>query len=374
MMMADMGAEVIKIEDVDRPDGMRFYPPMVGGVAAGYLATNRGKRSLCLRLGSEEGRRTLLRLAQNADILVEGFRPGVLARLGLGYDAVSAVNPRLIVVSVTGYGQDGPYADRAGHDLNYLGHAGLLDTMGTAASGPISPGVQIADVAGGAYMSVIAALAALQSRNQTGKGQHVDVAMTDGVLPLLTLQLAHHATMDPPPTRGRHLLSGGVACYGIYACADGHHVVLAALEPKFWKRFCDLIDKPEWIARHLATGAENDRLAEDLRTFFLSRDRQYWIDLAADHDVCLTPLRTLDELEGDPHLAARGRIQRHRYGDGAVLMPGVPLAFGGTPVSSSQDPAPELGRDSVRILTEAGFSEEEIQTLIREGHVRAHRI
>ncbi|MDJ0839881.1 MAG: CaiB/BaiF CoA-transferase family protein [Acidobacteriota bacterium] len=367
MMLADMGAEVIKIEDNNKPDYMRHYPPYLGKTAAGYLAVNRGKRSLALEIDSPEGLAVIKRMVKEADIFVEGFRPGVLKRFGLDYESLAEVNPRLIYVSITGYGQDGPYERKAGHDLNYVGYSGVMDTMGNKTSGPLAPGVQMADVAGGAYMAVIGALAALQARQTTGKGQWVDVAMLDGVLPLATLQLAHYSAMPRPPQRGEFLLSGGTACYGIYACACGGHVALGALEPKFWQAFCHLADQPNWVKRHLCRGKENDRLEADLKALFLTRTRDEWIDLAGDADACLTPLRTLTELADDPQLKHRQMIQTITTPDGHMTLAGAPIKFSETPCEIDEQPAPELGRDSVEVLAECGFTKEEIEALYRKG-------
>lgn len=370
MILADMGADVIKIEDVSKPDYMRHYPPYVGDQAAGYLATNRGKRALALKLGDPDGVALLKRLAQKADVLVEGFRPGVMKSLGLGYQDLKAVNPKLIYVSVTGYGQDGPYVKRAGHDLNYIGYAGILDTSGKAGEGPTPPGVQLADVAGGAYMSVIGILAALQARTRTDEGQFVDVAMLDGVMPLASLQLAHQGSMPQPPARGEGLLSGGVACYGVYETADGKHMALGALEPKFWQAFCALVEKPDWVQRHLQQGDANTAMTKDLKALFKSKTRDEWVALVGESDTCLSPVLGLDELDADPQIKHRGLMRDVETPNGNLRIPGAPIKFSGTPNGEGRAVAPAHGQDTRAVLSQFQLSDAEIQELADRGLIR----
>ncbi len=363
MLLAEMGAEVIKIESPKRPDHIRHYPPFIDGRSAGYLAVNRAKKSLALDLQTTEGKTVFFDLVKTADMVVEGFRPGVLEGAGLGYEQAKTVNPRIIYVSITGYGQDGPYAREAGHDLNYIGYAGILGATGTADSGPVPPAPQLADVAGGGYMSVIGALSALWARDRTGKGQHVDVSMLDGVLPLLTLQLAHHGAMDEPPEPGRLLLSGGAACYGTYRCADGRYVALGALESKFWHGFCEMADHPEWIPRQFDLGPKKETLAREMADLFETRPRDEWVAMGKQRDICLTPVLAMDELEKDPQLKARRMIHRDENG----IRVGVPLKFSVTPTTSGSAPAPELGEHGKLLLRELGYDEARITALVIKG-------
>jgi len=351
MMLADMSADVIKIEDPDRPDPMRGYPPFVDGQSAGYLAVNRNKRSLALNLNSERGQGIFWDLVKRSDVVLEGFRPGVLDEAGLGYEAARKVNPRIVYVSLTGYGQTGPYARAAGHDLNYVGYTGLLGAMAGEAA-PVPPPAQVADTAGGAYLAVTACLAALWSRERTGAGQRVDVAMLDGALPLMTLQLAHHWAA---PSAGPLMLSGGVACYGIYRCKDGRCVALGALEPKFWKAFCEMAERPDWVSRQFDQGERRDALVADMNALFAAKTRAAWLALAKGKDVCLTPVLSLDEVASDPHLKARGMIQEV---DG-VRTVGPPLKFSGHADRGAARSAPPLGADTAAILRELGFDADE---------------
>ena len=243
MMMADMGAEVIKIEDPKNPDYVRNFPPYLNGESAMYLSFNRSKRSLALDFSSEEGKTIFMELVKTADLVIEQFRPKFLDKFGIGYEAAKKVNPKIIYVSITGYGQTGTYANLAGHDLNYTAIAGVLGVTGSSPTeAPINAGVQMADIAGGSYMCIIASLSALYARNQTGIGQQVDVSMTDCVMPLLSAVYPLQQTGE----RGTFPLSGGLPNYGIYKTADKKFIALGTLEPKFWAKFCNLVEKPEW--------------------------------------------------------------------------------------------------------------------------------
>ncbi len=363
MLMGDMGADVIKIESPKRPDYIRNYPPFIHGRSAGYLAVNRAKKSLALDLQTPEGKAVFFDLVKTADLVVEGFRPGVLARAGLDYEQAKTVNPRIIYVSITGYGQNGPYAREAGHDLNYIGYAGILGATGKADSGPVPPAPQLADVAGGGYMSVIGALSALWARERNGKGQLVDVSMLDGVLPLLTLQLAHQGALDEPPQRGRLLLSGGTACYQTYCCADGRYVALGALESKFWHGFCEMAGHPEWIPRQFDLGQKKETLAREIADLFTTKTRDEWVVMGKERDICLTPVLALDELENDPQLKARRMIFRDKNG----IHLGTPLKFSATPTTSGSAPAPELGEHGRVLLEELGYDETKIEALVTKG-------
>ena len=351
MLMADMGADVIKIEDPNAPDYVRTFPPYVNGESANYMAYNRSKRSVLLDYQSPDGRDQFLNLVKTADVVVEQFRPGHLDRLGIGYAAARAVNPRIIYVSVTGYGQTGPYAHLAGHDLNYIALAGVLDLTGDGTNGPTVPGVQLADIAGGSYMSVVATLAALYARERTGEGQHVDVSMTDAVMPLLSVAYAGYAGTGTVPERGTLPLSGGLPNYGIYRCNDEKYVALGMLEPKFWQKFCTLTGKPDWTGFLLPQSpAQLTDFKAQIQAVFEQRSRDEWTRFGLEHDILITPVNKLDDLETDPHLLARQMIltQEHPVA-GPFLSIGVPLKFSATPAHPAW-PAPGLGDDTDDVL------------------------
>ena len=366
MMMAEMGADVIKVEDMISPDSMRSYPPFLGETSAGYLAVNRSKRSLAIKFNEERGQEIFFRLVKTADIVIEQFRPGVLEHIGLGYQEAIKTNPRIIYISLTGYGQNGPYAKKAGHDVNYMGYAGMIASNASEKGGAVLPGAQIADVAGGAYMAIIAALSALWARETTGVGQKVDVSMLDALLPMLSLQMAQYwaTSLYLPPWQMP--LSGGLAIYGIYKCKDGKYVSLGALEPKFWKKFCQIVDKPGWEDRYYAHGEANEKLKIEMTRMFKSRTRDEWIDLVGVADICLSPVLDIPEMEDDPHIRARQMIVEHEHPQfGAIKGIGLPLKFSHTH-SLPPRPAPALGEHTLQLLEELGFTEKDVADMRRK--------
>ena len=350
MLMADMGADVIKIENPESPDYVRAFPPYLNGESANYLSFNRSKRSLALNYNKPEGRETFLKLVEKADVVVEQFRPGFLDKMGMGYEAAKAINPQIIYVSITGYGQTGPYAHLAGHDLNYTAYAGVLGITGNADDAPIVPGVQLADIAGGSYMSVIGTLAALQARTRTGQGQHVDVSMTDAVMPLLSAVYALHAG-GQVVARGSAPLSGGLANYGVYQCSDQKYVALGTLEPKFWGRFCTLVQQPDWLGFILPKNAtELADFKNKIGQLFKTQPQQYWIELGLGQDLLISPVYNLADLENDPHLQARQMIVTQQHPRAGVFKTiGIPIKFSETPAQPAW-PAPIMGEDSADIL------------------------
>ena len=351
MLMADMGAEVIKIEDPNAPDYVRNFPPYQNGESLNYLSLNRSKRSVLLDYRTDEGRATFFELINTADVVMEQFRPGYLANLGLGYEAARAHNPRIIYVSVTGYGQTGPYAHLAGHDINYVGLSGVLGMTGNADGPPVQSGVQLADIAGGSYMAVIGTLAALLARQQQGVGQHVDVSMTDGSMPLLQSVFAMHVGQMAGAVRGVAPLSGGLPNYGVYPCQDGRYVALGTLEPKFWAKFCRLVEKPDWIGFMAPQSpAQLSEHKRQITSLFVTRPQADWVAFGTEHDLLITPILDLADLEHDPHLMARQMILTETHpvaGDYQTI--GVPIKFSATPARPGW-PAPTLGEDTEAVL------------------------
>ena len=285
--LSDHGAEVIKIEQPGEGDYARSMNPLV------FARSNAGKKSVVLDLKQEADRRALLKLAGQADILIEGFRPGVMARFGLAYADVAAMNEGLIYVSLSGYGQSGPYAGLAGHDVNYIALGGLLNL-----NLPVIPGVLIADLVGGAMQSIIGILMALQERSRTGQGRHVDVSMLAGVQSLLTIPLAAFAETGCDPVAGGETLSGRYACYNIYECRDRTWVAVGALEPKFWAVLCGRLGCEELIALQFDDERQADVKAR-LREVFQTRDAETWFTLLRDSDCCVTPVRKISAVEAD---------------------------------------------------------------------------
>jgi alpha-methylacyl-CoA racemase len=365
--LAELGADVIKIEEPGSGDGARAMLPHVNGVGLGFLATNRGKRSVVLNLKQDAGREALLRLVDSADILLEGFRPGTLARLGLGYETLQARNPRLIICALTGYGQNGPYVHRAGHDLNYLGYAGVLSHMARPGAGPHVPGTQFADVAGGALMAVIGMLAALVARATSGRGQVVDVAMLDGSMALAPLLLASITSSIAEVAPGGELLTGALPGYNVYETSDGRYVTLAALEPKFWAEFLQRVGRPDLIPRHYpGDDADGQAAIAELAALFRTRTRAEWLALLAEEDACLGPVNTIAEALADPQVQARSILVEQA--EDAPLLRSIPLLSDAPPRLLT--PAPRLGEHTATLLAEVGYSADEIAALAASGAVQ----
>ena len=369
MMMADMGAAVIKIERPESPDYIRYFPPSFGNDSAYYLSLNRSKKSLAVDYKTDEGMAIILKLVATVDVLIEQFRPGVMELLGLGYEQLKAINPKLVYVSITGYGQTGPYAQKAGHDLNYIGYSGLLAVIGQKGGKPTIPGGQVADVAAGSYMALNGCLAALYAAEKTSKGQHVDVAMMDCVMPIASLPIGQYFATGESVVRGDIYLSGKLANYNVYECADGKHMALGALEPKFWELFCDIVNQPEWKPKTLAQGEELEQLKMEVTALFKSKPQAEWIALGKEYDCCLSPILEIHELENDPQIAHRQMLVKVETEDGAGLNTvGIPIKFSGTPAALS-NPAPALGKDNKTILEGLGYDASQIDELKAKGIV-----
>lgn len=367
LLLADMGADVIKIEDPQGGDYIRWIPPYIEGRGSQFMALNRNKKSCKLNLKRPRGVELFLKLVETADIVIESFRPGVLDRLGAGYEAARARNPRIIYCAITGYGQNGPYRDRAGHDLNYIGYAGVLGLTGDPDRPPVIPGVQVGDI-GAALMGAVGILAAMAAREKTGRGQFVDAAMMDAAISMLPLVAAMVAGGEPAPSRGRSMLNGGQPVYGVYETQDAKFVTLGAIEPKFWKKFCALVQRPDLEVLHFDTGKGGDRLRAELTAMFKTRTRAQWMDLLEEQDVCVGPVLDLDEAMKDPHALARGMIVDVDTRSGKVPQTGAPVKFSDTP-ASFRLPPPEFGEHTAEVLALAGVDAAELEQLQEQGVV-----
>lgn len=369
LLLADLGADVLKVEEPGKGDYLRWMPPYAAtGEGAMHLALNRGKRSLTLNLKMSQGRDVLRRLVRDADVLIESFRPGVMARLGVGWEVLSADNERLIYAAISGYGADGPYASRAGHDINYLGYAGALSFSGHPETGPWQPGLQIGDLGGGGLMAAVAVLTALHVRERTGTGQFCDVSMTDGVLSWLTLTAGAFAATGVPPRAGRETLNGGLACYGVYRCADGRHLTVGALEPQFFAALCGALGLDELVPWHLDP-ARQAELRARLEEVFATRPRDEWLDVLVPADCCVGPVNDLAEAYADPQVRARGMVAEQPLADGTPFAQlGVVPRLAGTPGRVGAVASP-LGADTDDVLAAAGFDAAEVAALRAAGAV-----
>src|SRR5262245_60304015 len=286
MILSDLGADVVKVEDPRLGDYMRAIPPATGGVGGRFRVVNRDKRSLALDLKRPEARAAFLRMVERADIVVESFRPGVMDKLGVGWNDLQARNPRVILCSISGYGQDGPYRDRAGHDLNYIALAGVLAMTGERGAAPTMPGVQIADLVGGGLWGATGVLAALLERDASGLGRHLDISMTEGSLALLIAELANLDSGGAAPTRGEATLNGGLACYGVYTAGDGKPLSVAPLEPKFWVAFNAAIGRRCDIAELIGGPEVQERVRAEVQALLAQKTRAEWVEiLTAAGDV-----------------------------------------------------------------------------------------
>jgi crotonobetainyl-CoA:carnitine CoA-transferase CaiB-like acyl-CoA transferase len=357
MVLADMGADVVKLEDPKLGDYLRSFPPGKGGMSGRFLAINRGKRSVTLDLKAAPAREAFLKMVEKADVVVESFRPGVMDKLGLGYAELAARNRRIVMCSISGYGGTGPYVERAGHDLNYIALSGVLAMTGPAGGAPQMPGVQIADLAGGALWGATAILGALVGRDRTGKGAHLDISMTEGALALLAAELGN-LDCGARPTRGTETLNGGLACYGVYKAADDRYLAVGALEPKFWIALNQAIGRPPNVAELVGDQA---KIRGELAAIFATKTAHEWMELLSKSDCCVEIAAELDELPQHPLHAARGVFFEIDGGEGVgkVMQVRTPV---GTPANPSAPP--RLGEHSRAVLGEYGFSDDEIAGIV----------
>jgi crotonobetainyl-CoA:carnitine CoA-transferase CaiB-like acyl-CoA transferase len=373
LLLADFGADVLKVEDTGLGDYIRWATPYYEGVedsakSALFLALNRGKRSLRLNLKSAGGREVLLRAVRESDVVLESFRPGVLDRLGVGYEAMREVNPAIVYCAITGYGQDGPNRDRSGHDMNYLGLVGLLGLTGDAGGPPVQAAGQIADLGGGALMAAFGILAALRERDRSGEGQLVDVSMADGALAWLALVAARGLAEDVAPRRGELELAGALVCYRPYECADGW-VTLAALEPKFWQAWCRGVGREDLIEQQFSRpGSDTHRAVEAI---FAARTREQWRGFASEHDCCLEPVLELDEALDSELVRARAMVVEldQPGAQRPVRLLGVPVKLSRTPGDPNRAPGPGLGEHTREVLAALGYDEQQVAALLESGAV-----
>ncbi len=372
LLLADLGAEVLKVEDTGMGDYIRWAPPYYGGEehqalgtrSALYLSLNRGKRSVRLDLKSEKGGEALLRLVESHDVVLDGFRPGVLDRLGVGYERMREANPGIVFCAITGYGQDGPYAQRAGHDMNYLGLVGLLGLTGARDGPPVQSGGQVADLGGGALMAAFGVLAALHERNRSGEGQLVDVSMADGALSWLAMVAGRYFCDDEVPRRGEQQLAGGLLCYLPYEVSDGW-VTCGALEPKFWAAFCNGVERPDLVEFQFEPPGSDawHQVAE----IFRSRSREEWKAFNDEYDCCIEPVLDLDQvLESDLVRAREMVVEVEQPGLGTIRQLGAPVKMSRTPADPTR-PAPAFGEHTEEVLREAGYGDEEIAAMLDSG-------
>lgn len=366
-LLGDLGAEVLKIEDPWQGDYMRWMEPHLPGTqeSALFFGLNRNKKSMKLNLKSSEGRELFFKLLKGYDVVLEGFRPGVMDSLGLGYEALKARNPRVILCSISGFGQDGPYRLRSGHDINYTAIAGSLSLGGSKNGPPLLPAVQVADLGGGALMAVSGLLSAYIARERTGQGEYIDVSMLDGVVSWMAMLYSQLAVADPTLVRGQGRLAGGDICYRIYETKDGRYMSLGALEPKFWREFCEVVGRPDLVRSQFSRDPEALAAVERI---FKEKSQSEWIALVQDHDFCCEPILEPAEAKEHPQVRQRGLFLTLSHAQaGKVEVVANPLKF--SEAGKSQDALPPLfGEHTEEVLKGIGYTDEAIVRL-REKNI-----
>ncbi len=356
LMLADFGADVIKIEDTTLGDYSRWNEPKVGEHSAMFLSLNRNKRSVSLDLKSEQNKEIFIELVKTADVLVESFRPGVMDRLGLGYEELKKHNPKLIYCAITSYGQNGPYRDIPGHDINFLSYSGLLDLQGEQNRKPVSSSVQIGDLGGGALMAVVGILVSIIEAKKSGKGQFIDVSMLDGAVSWMQTFLPAFLATNQVPKRGELVLNGGKACYEVYETKDHRYLSVGALEAKFWKNFCVVIGKEELISKLDAPDDLQNAVKEEVQTAISKRTLDEWMQLFDGIDACVAPVLTVEEMVKDPQIISRRMIEEVYHPNlGIIRQVANPIKLSRTKAKTVRQ-APGLGEHNEEILKEIGYT------------------
>ncbi|MFB5284152.1 CaiB/BaiF CoA transferase family protein [Peribacillus sp. Hz7] len=372
LIMADYGAEVIKIEEPGQGDYIRWRKPAIEEIGARHLTVNRNKKSIELNLKTEEGKEIFKKMAESADVILESFRPGVMDRLGIGYDEISKINEGIVYCSLTGYGQTGPYRRLPGHDINYIGYSGILGLIGEKDGKPVVPGVQIADLGGGALMALSGIMMALFHKEKTGKGQYVDVSMLDGAVTWLYAALSDYFASGSIPERGKTRLDGHFAFYNVYETKDQKYLSVGASEKKFWKEICELVGKPEWIELHEGPEDIQEQLKKDMSELFKQRNQQEWLDLLQTKDTCVGPVYNIDEIFSDSQIIERELFTEMNHPvAGMIKQIGFPIKFSHTP-GKIHSHAPILGEHTEEILSALNYSRANIDDFRSKGVIGTH--
>ncbi|WP_085426867.1 CaiB/BaiF CoA transferase family protein [Sporosarcina ureae] len=350
MLLADFGAEVIKVEEPNVGDYARAEYPKLGEDSALFHSLNRSKKSICLNLKAAEDQAKFLQLVKDSDVVIESFRPGVMKRLGLDYETLNEINPSLVYCAITGYGQEGPYAEMPGHDVNFLSYAGLLNMMGEQGGAPQIPATQIADIGGGAYPAAMGILLALFERQKTGKGQMVDISMMDGAISWMPTFFPNFLASRQESKRGELDLSGKLACYAVYETKDQKWLSVGALEPKFWREFCQVIGKEEFVPKVRDPIDVQTQMKKEIQEIMWQKTREEWMEIFEQISACVSPILSFGEVVENPHVKARGMIQEIEDPVlGVIQHIGTPIKLSRTP-GKIKGAAPSLGEHTEEVL------------------------
>ncbi len=368
LLLADLGAEVLKIEEPTLGDYGRTLGPKYKKEAVAFLLCNRNKKSMKLNLKTDKGKEIFKALVKEYDVVFEAFRPGVMDRLGLGYETLREINPRLIYAAGTGYGQNGPYEQKAGHDINYIGYGGILGVTGRHTGRPVVPGIPIADMAGGGVFPAFGVLAALLARDRTGKGQKVDVSMTDCMVAFSILPIANHISGKMNPGIRTLPVGGTAPCYAVYRTRDDKFVASGNIEDKFWTSFCKALGREDLMESQFATGEEGEKMRAELDEIFRTKTQQEWVDLMSGWDVCFGPVLDIDEMMEDEQLknARQMFFTMEHPVEGAVPQVGFPVKLSETP-GEALTPAPTFGQHTEEVLKNLSYTADQIKTFQSEG-------
>lgn len=362
-VLADYGADVVKVGAVPRAGGVQIVPPYYA------YSGNRGMQRALFDLKADAGREAFLALAKDADVVIESFRPGVVDRLGIGFEALRAVNPGIILCSTSGFGQDGPRSTWAGHDVNYLATSGFLDCTGRQADGrPALPGATVADIAAGGMQAAMSILAALLRRERTGEGEWLDVSIADGAFALMSLYVDEYLATGTEPGPGHYILTGRYACYDVYTCSDGKHLSVGAIEPQFWKNFCELVGLPQHAGSQLDDDAQ-DQVRADVAAVLATKSRDEWVALLGPADTCVAPVNTVAEAVADEQYTARGLVADAVSDTDGPFRQAAPVWAGTTPPDGAYRVRDGQLTDTTDLLVAAGLDPAAVQALVDEGAV-----
>lgn len=365
-ILGDMGADIIRIDQPGRGD---LIPQEVQTRDATASSMGRNARSIGLNLKDEKARDIFYTLIEKADIFQEGFRPGVVKRLGLDYETVKEINPRLVYASISGFGQDGPYKSWAGHDINYVSTAGLLGMTGEKGGVPVYLGTVIADFAGGGMHTAIGILLALFHRERSGKGQYVDVSMTDGVMALTANVIEQYLQTGVAPRRGETMLGGLFPFYHLYECKEGKWISIGNIEPWLWANFCRAIGREEFIEAQFEMGPKREEITKELQKIFKTKTMQEWVDILGPANVCVGPVNDIEDVVTNPQINARHMIIEVDHPEkGKIKQVGHFIKLSDTP-ASVRCVTPTQGQHTKEILTELGYSDDEIAEMRQNGAV-----